>query len=67
MQKQTSKKKSLKANLAKWILVTALALGSLLPLAVSADTTPTPAPTPVSTPKPPIRDLPSEMLVSWNS
>lgn len=67
MRRPTSQKKSVKANLAKVLVVAALALGSLVPLAVSAGADPTPTPTP--TPANPAPKLPSpvELQVSWNS
>lgn len=64
MQKQTGGKKSVKANLIKFVFVTMLAMGSLMPLAVSADADPTPTPAPKPQPS---LSPPAQTQVSWNS
>lgn len=69
MSKQTNHKQSYKRRLAQLILLTALALTTLAPFTVSADSTQPPEPTPTPTPEPtpePIKP-PGEFMVSWNT
>lgn len=67
MSKQTNHKQAYKRRLAQLILLAALALTTLAPFTVSANSTQPSASTPTPTPTPEPIKPPSEFMVSWNT